>query len=531
MKEEALHVLLVEDNVDDAELVRAMFRRGRSDNFVLTHMLSMTEAVHRLAEGGVDIVLLDLGLPDGSGMETVRRAHAAAPDVPLIVLTGVDDEQLAAQALKEGAQDYLIKGQIENRALPRALRYAIERHEMQVETDVIRQQQLQFKDEFLSHVSHELRSPLTAIYQFATIIADGLAGPTSSEQSGHLETIVRNTRQLKSMIDDLLEVARVQAGKLTIEPQCIRLDEAIHYSVETLRGNAAKKSISLIVDTPRELPTVYADPIRLRQILNILLDNAIKFTPAHGTVTLEVLTADSDPGLLTVEIADSGCGIPVDMIDRIFERLCQTPDANQAGRNGLGLGLYICRELVVRQGGEIRATSVPGAGATLSFTLPVFSLEALIEPAVRAAARRATSLVLIVTQIDTSGGCFSPELRAETSRRIRELLARGLHSDLDVMLPSIGGPAAEGVFFIIAVADEIGGEAIARRVRDQLHRYEQIHQSGLSSTVSYRVLSPPDVTGLNNPTVAEVSASIQTLVNDEALRRTTRHEQKDNSGH
>src|SRR5262245_53200904 len=214
MAQEALNVLLVEDNVDDAELVRRMFRRGTSDNFVLTHLLSMTEAVHRLAEGDVDILLLDLGLPDGSGMETVRRAHAAAPDIPIIVLTGLDDEALAAEALKEGAQDYLIKGQIENRALPRALRYAIERHEMQVETDVIRQQQLQFKDEFLSHVSHELRSPLTAIYQFATILADRLAAPISGEQAGHLETIVRNTRQLKSMIDDLLEVARVQAGKL-----------------------------------------------------------------------------------------------------------------------------------------------------------------------------------------------------------------------------------------------------------------------------------------------------------------------------
>jgi sigma-B regulation protein RsbU (phosphoserine phosphatase) len=96
----------------------------------------------------------------------VRQAHALAPSVPLIVLTGLDDEALAAEAMKEGAQDYLIKGQIENRALPRALRHAIERHRMQTETDLIRTQQLQFKDEFVSHVSHELRSPLTSIYQF-----------------------------------------------------------------------------------------------------------------------------------------------------------------------------------------------------------------------------------------------------------------------------------------------------------------------------------------------------------------------------
>ncbi len=96
----------------------------------MTHLLRMSEAETHLAKGGVDIVLLDMGLPDGHGLDTVRRAHAAAPGVPLIVLTGLDDEALAAEAMKEGAQDYLIKGQIENRALPRALRHAIERHQL-----------------------------------------------------------------------------------------------------------------------------------------------------------------------------------------------------------------------------------------------------------------------------------------------------------------------------------------------------------------------------------------------------------------
>jgi sigma-B regulation protein RsbU (phosphoserine phosphatase) len=166
MKETALHVLLVEDNAGDARLLREMFSTEKPGSFELTHLLRMSEAMIHLAKGGVDVVLLDLGLPDAHGLDTVRQAHALAPSVPLIVLTGLDDEALAAEAMKEGAQDYLIKGQIENRALPRALRHAIERHRMQTETDLIRTQQLQFKDEFLSHVSHELRSPLTSIYQF-----------------------------------------------------------------------------------------------------------------------------------------------------------------------------------------------------------------------------------------------------------------------------------------------------------------------------------------------------------------------------
>jgi sigma-B regulation protein RsbU (phosphoserine phosphatase) len=206
MNDKPLHVLLVEDNAGDARLLREMFSKEKADSFQLTHFLRMSDAEIHLAKGGVDIVLLDMGLPDAHGIQTVRRAHAAAPDVPMIVLTGLEDEALAAEAMKEGAQDYLIKGQIESRALPRALRHAIERHRMQVETDLVRILQLQLKDEFLSHVSHELRSPLTSIYSFSSIIADGLAGETSPQQDEYLQIILKNVSQLQAMIEDLIMV-------------------------------------------------------------------------------------------------------------------------------------------------------------------------------------------------------------------------------------------------------------------------------------------------------------------------------------
>jgi len=278
MKEKALQVLLVEDNAGDARLLREMFSRERAGSFELTHLLRMSEAVVHLAKGGVDIALLDLGLPDAHGLEILRRAHAVAPDIPVIVLTGLDDEDLAAQAMKEGAQDYLIKGQIENRALPRALRHAIERQRMRVDTEQIRKQQLQLKDEFLSHVSHELRSPLTAIYQFVSILADGLAGELSPEQSEYLRITLRNVRQLESMIADLLEVTRVQAGKLNIEPQGASIRDAIRDTVSMFEGSAAAKGIRLSAKIPADLPLAYVDPSRVRQVLINLVSNAIKFT-------------------------------------------------------------------------------------------------------------------------------------------------------------------------------------------------------------------------------------------------------------
>src|SRR6202051_3592854 len=229
MKEKALQVVLVEDNAGDARLLHEMFRTEKPGSFELTHLLRMSEAMIHLGKGGVDVVLLDMGLPDAHGLDTVRQAHAVAPSAPLILLTGLCDEAWAAGAMKEGAQDYLIKGQIENRALPRALRHAIERHRMQRETDLIRTDQMKFQDEFLSHVSHELRSPLTAIYQFVTILQDRLAGELNLEQHDYLGIILRNVKQLQSMINDLVEVTRLQAGKLKIEPQCTSAADAIVY--------------------------------------------------------------------------------------------------------------------------------------------------------------------------------------------------------------------------------------------------------------------------------------------------------------
>jgi signal transduction histidine kinase len=489
MKQKSLQILLVEDNAGDARLLREMFSKERPDSFELTHLLRMREAEIHLAKGGVDIVLLDMGLPDGHGLETVRRARAAAPGIPMIVLTGLDDEALAAQAMKEGAQDYLIKGQIENRALPRALRHAIERHRLQAETDLIRTNQIQFKDEFLSHVSHELRSPLTAIYQFVTILLDRLAGELNPEQREYLEIVLRNVKQLQSMINDLLEVTRVQAGKPMIELQCTSVSEAVIYAMETQRGAAAAKGITLSSDIGSGLPSVCADPMRIRQILLILFDNAIKFTPPNGTVKARARKLENDSNLVLLEIADSGCGIAPDMTERIFERLFQASDQATSARKGLGLGLHICKELVTRQGGEIWATSVAGQGAVFSVTLPIFSLALLIAPALRRERRTEGPVTLVVVEVGAKTGWLSDEARAEQSHGIRDLLQECLHSDQDVLLPKMGFAGAAELFFIVATTDGIGGEAITTRIRAQLNgSIHIIREAGLTFSSSYRSL-------------------------------------------
>jgi signal transduction histidine kinase len=519
MKEKALQVLLVEDNAGDARLLREMFSKEPPDSFELTHLLRMSEAELHLAKGEVDIVLLDMGLPDGHGLDTVRRAQAVAPSVPMIVLTGLDDEALAAEAMKEGAQDYLIKGQIENRALPRALRHAIERHRMQTETDLIRTHQMQFKDEFLSHVSHELRSPLSAIRQFVTILLDRLAGELGLQQHEYLEIVLRNVKQLQSMINDLLEVTRVQAGKLIIELQCTSVSDAIDYAFNTLQGAATAKGITLSSDMEGRLPSVCADPTRIRQILIILVDNAIKFTPANGAVKIQARRLETNPNHLILEVSDSGCGISQDKIERIFERLFQASDPALAGRKGLGLGLYICKELVTRQGGQIWANSTPGQGAVFSVTLPIFSLPNLIAPALRKDRRPEGPITLVVTEIGSHTGWLSEEVRAEQSQGVRNLLQKCLHSNLDVLLPKMGFAGAVELFFMVAITDKIGGEAISKRISEELA--EHIEQGGLVLSTSYRPLEPfrRNASESTGDFLERVASKIQGLMNEEISSR------------
>jgi len=521
MKEKALQVLLVEDNAGDARLLREMFSTEKPDSFELTHFLRMSEAVIHLAKGGVDIVLLDMGLPDGHGLDTVRRAHAAAPCVPLIVLTGLDDEALAAEAIKEGAQDYLIKGQIENRALPRALRHAIERHRMQTETDLVRTQQLQFKDEFLSHVSHELRSPLTAIYQFVTILLDRLAGELNPEQHEYLEIVLKNVQQLQSMIDDLLEVTRVQAGKLTIELQCTSVSDAIAYTVHTLQGAATAKGITLSSDVDCRLASVSADPTRIRQILIILVDNAIKFTPSGGAVKIQAHVFEKELGFLLVEVSDTGCGITPEMTESIFEHLYQITDPGQAGRKGLGLGLYISKELVTRQGGKIWVISEPQKGSRFFFTVPIFSLASWIGPMLTQEKKPGDAIALLAVEMGSRDGWLSPDVRKEMSHLARRLLQQCLRPDTDVLLPNMDSGSVRELFFAVVNTQEHGAEVISTRIRRQFRSCEQLRPADLMLAVSHNFLAP--ISREKNEsmeTFAEhVAAGIQDRINTISLQR------------
>jgi two-component system sensor histidine kinase/response regulator len=341
-----------------------------------------------------DLILLDVIMTGIDGYEVLNRLKAdpVTRDIPVIFLTGLGSVAEETKGLTMGACDYVTKPinpvavrtrvthQIElRRAHDELTRLAEEEHAAQLAkeagraAEVVRasQQALQLKDDFLSNVSHELRSPLTSIYSFSSIIADGLAGATNEQQDEYLGIIQRNVRQLQSMIEDLLAVTAGRTGKLVIQPQDASVSEAILDAVHTTEANATAKGIKLTYLIPPKLPRAFADPVRILQVLTILCDNAIKFTPPGGSVKVEAKVFEKVPGYLLVEVSDTGCGIKPEQLTRIFEYLYQVTESSHSGRKGLGLGLHIAKELVTRQGGSIWATSTPGSGSVFSFTLPI----------------------------------------------------------------------------------------------------------------------------------------------------------------
>jgi PAS domain S-box-containing protein len=232
-----------------------------------------------------------------------------------------------------------------------------------------RQAQLRLKDEFLSHVSHELRTPVTAILQFTRILLDGLAGELTTEQCEYQQIVLRNGEQLVSMIDELIEVTRLATGPSPMEPEGVSVTDAVTDILETHQGTARSKAVTLSCDLSPNLPFAYADRDSLRRILTILVEHALNATVGGEGVTVRASTLDRNPGFLRLEVSDGGSGGGRNGDESVFEPFHPESTAEQSSRAGLGLGLFVCKELIRRQGGRIWVEP-QAKGRTLSFTLP-----------------------------------------------------------------------------------------------------------------------------------------------------------------
>ena len=342
------------------------------------------------------------------------------------------------------------------------------------ELDRSRKEQTRLKDEFLSHVSHELRSPLMVVQQFLEILLEGVAGEINGQQRENLNVALQNTNQLEVMIGDLLETTRIETGKLRVDLRSMLLLQVLDEAVASAQPLAKQKYIAVVLEVPVRLPPVIADRARVRQILTNLLDNAIKFTPEDGKITVRVALDQEDSSFVRIQVRDTGCGMNPDETPKVFDRLYQVPNADCAARKGLGLGLCICKQLVTLHGGLIQAESQPGAGSIFSFTLPVFSVANLIAP-ILGDDLVPVSVVLVTIELGHNALSSSEVLAS-----LRETVEKCVLPGLDVVMPDSYTTRNGVMFILLAKADERGARVLTRRLEDQLKRNPHV-ASGPSS--------------------------------------------------
>jgi two-component system phosphate regulon sensor histidine kinase PhoR len=224
------------------------------------------------------------------------------------------------------------------------------------------------RTEFVANVSHELRTPLTAIQGYLeTLLSGALEEPENARR--FLEIVLRHSERLGRLLNDLTDLSNIELGKVTLRKEAVRLDEVVASVVAIIGPRAARSRVTVTADTPADLAAVVADRDRLVQILINLVDNAVKYTPEGGAVTVTA-RATSD-GALEVAVADTGVGIPAADLPRITERFYRVDKARSRALGGTGLGLAIVKHLVLAHGGELRIESPQQRGTTVRFTLPI----------------------------------------------------------------------------------------------------------------------------------------------------------------
>jgi signal transduction histidine kinase/HPt (histidine-containing phosphotransfer) domain-containing protein len=385
-----IRVLLLEDDPADARLVGQMLRRVKSTPFEVTVAGRLAQAVERLTapDGAFDVVLADLTVPDSAGIATLDALTRAAPRLPVVVLTGNDDDAIALEALKRGAQDYLVKGLGDAFILSRVVRYAIERkmgEEVLREARDSAEQAARAKSVFLAMMGHEIRTPLNGVLGMARLL---LETDLDHRQKAFAETLVSSGELLLGLVNDILDFARLDAGGMTLAAEPFDVLDTVEEVRLVLGSRAAEKDLVLACRFGAGVRRrVSGDRLRLRQILFNLVGNAIKFTDRGGVeIGVEALASDGGQ-VLRFLVKDTGIGITPEIGARLFTEFWQGESGAARRFAGAGLGLSICKRLVDLMGGAIGYDSLPGQGTTFRVDLPMppaeEPFEAPVEPVER----------------------------------------------------------------------------------------------------------------------------------------------------
>jgi signal transduction histidine kinase len=367
-----LSVALVDDDGDDLLLTAEAVRRALGADVQIACADSFDAGLHLLRDRFFDSGLIDVNLGARSGLELVQQLGGRDAATPLILLTGVEAEDIDQKGLLAGAYDFINKAEIAPRMLARAIRYASHSHQLDGKLrKALRDAQsaTRAKSEFLARMSHDLRTPLNAILGFSEIIKEEMFGPVGvPTYAEYAQDINTSALQLLDLIGDILDLSRVEAERLDLQLRELDLAAVAGDIVRLVRPSAAGKGIAVSVQVPATL-RVIADERALRRMLNNLISNALKFTAAGGQITV---AARPTAGGTDIAVTDTGIGIAARHLQLIRSPFSQIDTDIMTAQTGSGLGLAIVDALMKAHLGRLELESELGIGTTarLCFSHP-----------------------------------------------------------------------------------------------------------------------------------------------------------------
>ena len=371
------HILVIDDELGIREGCRRVLE---PEGYTVETATTGQEGLRRLKEQAFDLVLLDVVMPDVRGVELLGPIHEQDPDIVCVIITGYATVELAVQAIKAGAYDFLSKP-FSSDMLLMTVRQGLERRRLSSEARRLQaleqetaelshaKEELErldrFKTRFMLTVAHELRTPLTAFQSFLIAIQQGYIPPDQQEQI--LQHANERAQELLDMVDDLLRLAAVKEEEEIGKRETLSLADVLERVFSLLKVQADEKGITCILDI-RHRPLVKAHSDQVIQLWTNLISNGIKYTPPGGKIRI-VLSEQEGRAIGTVE--DTGIGIALEDHVRIFEEFYRTPQAKELEPHGTGLGLPLVKRIVEGYGGTIEVESELGKGSRFTFRLPL----------------------------------------------------------------------------------------------------------------------------------------------------------------
>jgi signal transduction histidine kinase len=378
-----LKILLIEDNLAEARLLKEFIKLTKSQHFSLVHVQKLQDGINQLNSEKYDVILLDLTLPDSQGLASIPQLLKQNPSNPIIVLTNTNDEELAIEAVRQGAQDYLVKRHVNPDTLVRSVRYAIERKqfleqlnqinqtlETQVEektAELLKSQEInQLKSEFVSILSHDIRNPLNTILLAAGLLQRHNQGQKNDGEINHLQLIRSAIKNVSNLLDEASLIGKSDSGKLLYEPHILDLEKLCYELVQQSQLFAQEKQLNLIFTSSENCLEYLGDETLLKHIVTNLLNNAIKYSPPDSTVLFELIKQEKT---VILRFQDQGIGITETDQKQLFQPFHR--GENVGIIPGSGLGLTIVQQCVIAHRGEIIVNSQVGVGSTFTVTLPI----------------------------------------------------------------------------------------------------------------------------------------------------------------